>query len=297
MTKPPHSGSGWLKKSPRLPQLAIMTVQSKITRYGVGPVANLAGTAPGPGPRTDPPLATGQKSSKNCKLNQKPNPGQDKEPPSFNILQFNLDGFEKKKTELAYFLDKHNVHIAILQETRKRKNSDFSLTNYTCTHCECLDCQGTITYIRNDITGKTSNQPENQTCIQKTVIWHSGRKFNIYNLYHHPNNKLQLQNILSESMFRNTVIAGDFNSHSPTWGYKDLDKNGKTVEEILDSTNLFLVQDKKSKPTLLHKASGTLHKPDLTILSSDLQNKNHVEVSDDIGKSDHRPIIISISTP
>ena len=81
------------------------------------------------------------------------------------------------------------------------------------------------------MTGKTTNQPENQTCIQKTVIWHSGRKFNIYNLYHHPNNKLQL---LFESMFKNTIVAGDFNSHSPTWGYKDLDIEKENVSSFVN---------------------------------------------------------------
>ena len=175
MTKPPHSGSGWLMKSPRLPPVAIMKVQSKITSYGVGPAASLAGTAPGPEPRTDPPPTTGQRracSKKNVgHPNQKPSPGQPDRSQSLNIFQFNLDGLSEKKTELAHFLDKNNIHIAILQETRKGKSSEnFHITNYTATHCVCENCQGSITYIRNDITGQTNNQPENSTCIQKSTI-------------------------------------------------------------------------------------------------------------------------------
>ena len=141
--------------------------QRKSTSYGVGPVEFLAGTAPGPVPRMDPTPTTGQpKPNKNTRKKtvgqryQKPNPGKsNKLSHSLNILQFNIDGFSNKKTELAYFLDKNNIHIALLQETQKGKFTDLHLTNYTPTHCDCVQCQGTITYIRNDVTGKTTYEP------------------------------------------------------------------------------------------------------------------------------------------
>ena len=175
-----------MKKSHRHPPASHYESTNKDNKLWGRPVESLAGTAPGPVPRTDPPSATGQKACKENNVgqpNQKPKLGQGKKPSSLNILQFNLDGFSKKKTELAHFLDKHNIHIATLQETQKGKNTDFHITGYTPTHCDCKSCQGTITYIRNDVTGKTTNQPESSTCIQKSVIWHSGRKFNIMNIY------------------------------------------------------------------------------------------------------------------
>ena len=190
-----------------------MKVQTKMTSYGVGPVKPLAGTAPGPMPRTDPPSATGKQSSKNVgETNQKPKSGQDQKFSNLNILQFNLGGFSKKKTEIEHFLDKHNIHVALFQETQKGKNTDIHITKFTATHCNCNQCQGSVTYIRNDITGKTLNQPENTTCIQKSIIWYSERKFMIYNVYNPPLNNLQLQNTLTESVFTNTIVAGDFNS-------------------------------------------------------------------------------------
>ena len=131
----------------------------------------------------------------------------------------------------------------------------------------------TIPYIRNDVTGKTTNEPENSACIQKTTLWHSGEKYQIYNVYHPNGNTLQLHNTFTESIFHRTVIAGDFNSHSPTWGYKDLDSNGKVVEELVHLTDLLLAQNNQSRPTLLHKATQTIHRPDLSIQSSDLHNK------------------------
>ena len=261
-----------------------MMKQQKITSYGVRPVESLAGMAPGPVPRMDPPSTTGQKTIENT-CNKKSKSGQMKQKSKFrnvkrpqhqslNILQFNIDGISTKKTELANFLDKNDIHIALLQETQKGKQTDFHITNYTPKHCVCPQCQGTVTYIRNDVTGKTVNESENSTCIQKTSLWYSGVKYQICNVYHPPGSTLNLQNTFSDSVYRNTIIAGDFNSHSPTWGYKDLDGNGKVVEDLVDSTNLFLAQSNDSRPTLLHKVHQTLHRPDLTLLSSDLLNKN-----------------------
>ena len=39
----------------------------------------------------------------------------------------------------------------------------------------------------------------------------------IYNVYNPPLNNLQLQNTLTESVFTNTIIAGDFGGHLHQW--------------------------------------------------------------------------------
>ena len=36
------------------------------------------------------------------------------------ILQLNIDGINTKKQELTHFIKQHNIHIAILQETKLR---------------------------------------------------------------------------------------------------------------------------------------------------------------------------------
>ena len=61
---------------------------------------------------------------------------------------------------------------------------------------------------------------------------------------------------------------------------------------MCQSTNLIRLQDEYSKPTLLHKAHGTLHRPDLTLVSADIHKICNVEVLKDIG-SDHLPILTS----
>ena len=299
-----------------------MKVQQKIYSYGVSPLESaLAGEAPGPLPRRDPPQTTGRNSQRKRGARQpkrdnfsgqtttaaenNPSSGPDKDKSkkkdktfeTFNIVQFNISGLSTKKAELSHFLSKNHIHVALIQETEKGKDTDTKITGYTEKHCECNKCQGIITYIRNDVTGSTENiSLGHSTDVQKTSIWHSDGKFYIYNIYNPPGNNLHLPYHLEALEFQKSIVAGDFNGHSPSWGYQDLNNTGKSVEEICNSTNLFLVQDENSTPTLLHRVHKTLSRPDLTLLSSDLLNKYSSEVADGIGNSDHRPIITTIKT-
>ena len=130
------------------------------------------------------------------------------------------------------------------------------------------------------------------TCIQKITLWNDGNKFTIYNIYNPPKNHCNFS-YLTETIYHKTIVAGDFNGSSPQWGYTRHNNSGKAIEELCESTNLTVLQDEHSTPTLFHRAHKTLHRPDLTILSSDLLHNHTVDVLDDIG-SDHRPIFTTV---
>ena len=114
----------------------------------------------------------------------------------------------------------------------------------------------------------------------------------VYNIYNPPRNKLNFKGI-PEVMFTRTVIAGDFNGHSPQWGYTDYNDTGRAIEEFCGSNNLSLLQNAESPPTLLHKSTKKTFRPDLTMVSSDLLHRYSVDVLNKIG-SDHSPILTSI---
>ena len=65
----------------------------------------------------------------------------------FNILQANVCGLDKKKTQLAKIMEERNVHIALFQETL-HSSCDVNITGYTAFPCKCQGCRGIITYIR-----------------------------------------------------------------------------------------------------------------------------------------------------
>ena len=284
-----------------------MTINENDYRYGVDPVMSQAGAVPGPMPRMGPPSATsGQPRSRYVKVRQrrrfrehkkkkpdKPKIQQEKQS-CLNILQINISGISNKKTELANMLSEKNVHVALVQESL-HQNTDPHISNYTHTACDHPreDCQGLITYIRNDITGSVEKLESSRPAdLHKITIWHDGSKYTIYNVYNPPWNNFNFSSF-PDMIFTKTVIAGDFNGHSPQWGYSNHNPTGKAIEEQCGSTNLTLLQNDESPATLLFRVNKKTYRPDLTIVSSDLLHRHTMHVLDGVG-SDHRPILTSL---
>ena len=282
---------------------------TKDLRYGAdSPVMSQAGAVPGSMPRRSPPSTTsGHPRSRYTKIRQrrrfterapkKPEKKNEQQQSCLNILQVNIEGgITKKKTELANLLSDKNVHVALVQESRHQsEDANPHITNFTHTTCDHTkdECRGLVTYIRNDITGSVEKIDSSRPAdFHKITIWHEGSKFTIYNVYNPPWNDLSFKSI-PEVSFSKTVIAGDFNGHSPQWGYADHNKTGRAIEDFCCGNNISVLQNAKSPTTLLHKVSKKGYRPDLTMVSSDLLNRNSVEVMSGFG-SDHSSILTSI---
>ena len=302
------------EESYRHPQykFAMMKSQQKIYRYGVSPQSVLAGEAPGPLPRRDPPQSTGRKNQRTGNAihtsgkqklpdydntNSKSGDSERKLDSTFNIAQFNICGLSTKKLEFENFLPKNRIKVALLQETQHVEDTNLNITGYTPYPCDCKDCQGAITYVRNDVTSKVENITTSQpTIIQKVEIWHTECNFTLYNLYNPPRNKMELTRTFHQTQFNKSIIAGDFNGHSPAWGYDDEDATGRYIETLCNTTNLTMMQDKTTPPTHFHRVHRTLSRPDLTLVSADFVQKVNYKVTDGIGSSDHFPIILEIQS-
>ena len=173
------------------------------------------------------------------------------------------------------------------------KSTNYKISGYTPYPCDCTGCRGIITYIRNDIIAECEHLKQgDSTDVQKTTAWYEGKRYTIYNIYSPPPSTCKIDD-LEDSIYTNTIVAGDFNGHSPQWGYSDTNPTGQYLEELHHNTNLSIVQNTKSPPTLLHKAHKTLSRPDLTIISADLEPLCKVQVCSDLG-SDHKPIMTTL---
>ena len=137
----------------------------------------------------------------------------------------------------------------------------------------------------------TTLQSTDRNDIQLVKVWRNGECFTLYNIYSPPDETLDAQ--LQHTIYRKTILAGDTNAHSPLWGYDNHNESGKYLEDINNSTNLILLQDNNSDPTLFHRPSGANTKPDHTLISADIIDQCHLEVLEDLG-SDHLPILISV---
>jgi len=86
-----------------------------------------------------------------------------------------------------------------------------------------------------------------------------------------------------------TVVIGDFNAASPSWGYNYYNHAGRTIEEFLNSQKLELLYNPEDKKTFLHY-SGSTTSPDLTMVSSDIYENSQKAVLEDLGSS-HRAVL------
>ena len=232
-----------------------------------------------------------KKNKINSPSKKEKTPEKSKRNMSFNVLQANVAGINKKRTEIQKMFHEHNIHVAMLQETQ-HKSCNYNISGYIAHTCSCNSCRGIITYVRKDlqcdVTQHTADTPND---ILLSTVWFGEKKFHLYNVYSPPRDTFTFSS--TTSTFKATIFAGDFNGHSPLRGYQDQNATGTNIEDLCQSSNLIRLQDEHSPPTLLHKAHGTLHRPDLTLVSADLHTKCRTEVLKDIA-SDHLPTLISI---
>ena len=243
---------------------------------GIGP--RLDQTSRGPGDKSATAEEKKKKSSRS----------------SINILQWNAEGLGPSKAlELRKFLKDKKIHVALIQETKLKSKLPPSFPGYEPYKCNCTNtCQGILTLIKTDIQAEVSKVKTNDANdIHHIKIWHNGQKYTLYNVYSPPTTTFDAQ--LQEINFKRTILAGDTNGHSPTWGYEDRNPSGRYVEELTNTTNLVLLQDKNSKETLFHRPSGKTFRPDHTLISADIRSQCQIEVMEDLG-SDHLPILITL---
>jgi len=88
-------------------------------------------------------------------------------------------------------------------------------------------------------------------------------------------------------------MIGDFNAHSPKWGYKNTNAAGKEMEDLLNTSVLELIYSDTDPSTYLHfnEAQTTL---DLLLVSSDISAKSKRIILDGPG-SGHKPVIAKIT--
>ena len=90
-------------------------------------------------------------------------------------------------------------------------------------------------------------------------------------------------------------MVGDFNSQSQSWGYRSMDKRGEDIETWQDDNHLILANDPTDAPTFYSRRWQSTTTPDLAFCTEDVHKNITRTVCDQLGGSDHRPVILTIS--
>ena len=97
-------------------------------------------------------------------------------------------------------------------------------------------------------------------------------------------------------MFQMKVVSffGDFNSHSQSWGYDEMDHRGEEVENSQIDWNLQLLNDPDDQDTFYSRRWRTASSPDLGFATDDVAKCTTRTVQEQLAGSDPRPVMFTV---
>ena len=215
---------------------------------------------------------------------------------SLRIMQWNAEGIYCKKPEFHTFLRENNIDVACLQETHLCEKRKFFIRGYDTFRRDRPNGQrgGVITLVKHGTAATLTSQTETGQLEFITVrIITQGQELLITNCYSPPTTKLDLHQLKPQT--ESHLIVGDFNGHSPAWGYETSDPRGDEIQDWMTDNKLILINKPDDKPSYFSRAWKKTSTPDIAMASEDVQKKTTRTVNDQLGGSDHLPITLLIS--
>ena len=272
-----------------------MAVQLSLDRCGVVLVGrSQGGTAPGPQPQRGPTNATDCGSDPLLMAGG----GQSRATghQTLRIVHWNAEGVRQKKLELQQFLKVQKIDVCCIQETHLNNTHRFSIRGYEIHRVDRADRPkgGVLTLVKTSIPStevQRSEKADTEYITVKLIL--PDRNLTICNLYSPPNKAINLQILQPNS--EDWMIVGDFNSHSPSWGYPSINAKGEEVEHWIVSNRLVLINTPTDPPTFYSRVWKTTSTPDIAIATDNIQKIAKREVSEQLGGSDHKPVILTLA--
>lgn len=211
-------------------------------------------------------------------------------------MQWNAEGVSNKKTELENFLFTNSIDICCIQETHLKEGKPFKIRGYN--QGERNDRDGTtkggvLTLVRNNLRATESKRLKGEAEYLEMKVMTKTATILVGNYYCPDNKQLSLDEIdVPDERF---IIVGDFNSQSQSWGYRNMDPRGEDIEAWQDENHLLLANDPNDQDTFYSRRWRTTTTPDLAFATADIHSQLTRTVGAQLGGSDHRPVILTIS--
>ena len=278
-----------------------MTLNPLIKRYGARPVAiHQAAAVPGSMPRRSPTTRLEEpRKSWGARRRRGIATGQPKKVPEkgkqhIKVCHWNAEGVSNKTAELTKFLHDNEVSVCCIQETHLQADKPLKIRGYKSIRNDRQGRKkgGVATLVRSNLYAEEVRRMTGEAEYLHLKITTGEGILDVVNFYCPNDKNLSLDTIdVPDSNF---LIAGDFNCRSQSWGYDSMDTRGKDVEEWQDENKLILVNDPTDQDTFYSRCWHTTSTPDLAFCTEDVHRKLSRKVSDQLGGSDHRPVLLII---
>lgn len=212
------------------------------------------------------------------------------------ILTLNIRSIFKKIYELNNLFRKYNIDFALLQETH-HKNKLPKIFGYKNIGIPRNSNGGGVAiyskqhYTISPIYSITDNELTKIECVGQ-IVSIGKLRLKMFSIYIPPTTPICEMEFLNKLDLENTIICGDFNSHSPGWSQGIPNSRGKFLQNLISETSEILNRSKTPTCLTLNKQPST---PDLVLLGKNLVFIEAVNclIGNDIN-SDHLPIITEI---
>ena len=208
----------------------------------------------------------------------------------------NAEGLNNKKPELQEFLRKENIDVICIQETHLLEAHRFFVRGYELFrhNRKSQHKGGLVTLVRNTIPAAEVKRSEENVGTEylATKIVLEKREILIYNVYCSPDKNLNMATLPSENI--STFVLGDLNSHSPSWGYEDLNARGEHIEDWMIDKKMLLLNKPNDQATFWSRTWKKSSTPDLAFATEELEKKTTRKVMDQLDGSDHRPVLLKV---
>ena len=214
--------------------------------------------------------------------------------PCLKIVHWNAEGVMNKADALKVFLHENSIDVCLVQETHLQLGKHFKIRGYQLYRNDRQGRHkgGVLTLVRNNIHAIEIKSFSGEAEYIQLKITAGKITMDITNYYCPDNKKLSLDTINIAG--NNFLIAGDFNSHSQSWGYNEINRRGEEVENWQDENKLLLVNQAWDPPTFYSRVWHSSTTPDIALCTEDLHQRINREVCSQLAGSDHRPVMLSI---
>ena len=225
-----------------------------------------------------------------------------------NILQININSIKKKVSELRHLLERENVHVALIQETKLTHSTPTpTLKKYSCLRRDRPNSRGggLLTYIHKDLqfvdtTADCSSLLHLSTTdpmeLSSIKLQHANRLLNIINIYIPPASCVDptyKPDISPLTDLGNVVICGDTNGLHPLWlKHQKANPRGQLIHEQL--SNVFILNNRSMHTRTPYARNHQTTSPDISACSPNLSLFASWKTIPSL-PSDHLPILISFS--
>ena len=213
---------------------------------------------------------------------------------SLKVMHWNAEGVMNKADALKIFLHENDVDVCLVQETHLQEGRTLRIRGYQLFRNDRQGRSkgGVLTLVRNNIHAIETKRFSGEAEYIQLKITAGKMNLDITNFYCPDTKQLSLDTINMAGS--NFLIAGDFNSHSQSWGYDEMNRRGEEVENWQDENKLLLINQAWDTPTFYSRVWHSSTTPDIALCTEDLHQRVTREVCPQLAGSDHRPVMLSI---